>query len=184
MWHKTCDMWHVTCDMKHAIYLVFCLFCLFLFVLVSMLLSAHVKRFRVSHMQDFSIRATALTCDTWHLTPDTLHMTCDTWHSTCDTWHIKRKRKRKRPFLSVSVRFSISATIPTSREIQCLRYAGYCQLEPHPSVYCTFLTMCNKESKLFRKNIHVPPLLYLAQVSLTSFHENGPSSSETIRTQV
>ena len=42
----------------------------------------------------------------------------------------KRKRKKKKidknyPFLSISVRFGIAATIRIGREIQCLPYAGF-----------------------------------------------------------
>ena len=57
MWHMTRDTWHVTndkwnrtLDTWHMIYFFF--FYLFLIFLVLVLISAHVKRFSVSHKQD------------------------------------------------------------------------------------------------------------------------------------
>ena len=57
--------------------------------------------------------------DRWQVTRDMWQMTRDMWHVTCDTWHFYSF------FLSVSVRFGISATIRTYREIQYIPYAGF-----------------------------------------------------------
>ena len=56
-WHLRCDTWNVIPDSWHMnIHYFFYLLLLIFFVsvlLVSLILSAHVKRFRVSCMQDF-----------------------------------------------------------------------------------------------------------------------------------
>ena len=49
-WHLTQESRHQTCDTRHTIFVSH--FCLFLFVLVLVLLSAHVERFSVSRMGD------------------------------------------------------------------------------------------------------------------------------------
>ena len=52
------------------------------------------------------------------------------WTSKKKFWSLQKKKYiylyNNNPFLSISVRFGISATIRIGRVIQCLPYAGFC----------------------------------------------------------
>ena len=70
-----------------------------------------------AHQGDLLWVLMLVTCDRWHKTRDTWHLTIKTWHLTPDIFFF---------FLNFfGDFFCMGATIHTSREIQCLPYAGF-----------------------------------------------------------
>ena len=57
--------------------------------------------------------------------PPSLLVNLETWKLRTSGGKKLKELSEKMPFLSISVHFSIGATIRISRGIQCLRYAGF-----------------------------------------------------------